>query len=120
SVFSLDCDIMRVRLGDGVGGDSSRNLVNVHECWHRRAWSGGNLSGGEPILNVDLGRTTQCLVNDAVSFGQAKQGGQLLLARISVENELQSYLLETDRHILGNPQGAAEVQVAFGTNRCIP
>src|SRR5438105_5619855 len=120
AVFSIDRDSMGVRLGHIVGGDSSRNLVNVHVCWHRIARSAGNLSRREPILNVDLGRTTQSLVNDAVSFGQAQQGRQLLFARIGVEIELQSYLLETDRHFLGHSQGAAEVEVAFGTYSCIP
>jgi hypothetical protein len=44
----------------------------------------------------------------------------LLFARIGVEIELQSYLLKTDRHFLGHSQGAAKVEVAFGTHRCIP
>ena len=44
AVFSLDRDIMGVRLGHFFGSDSSRNLVNVHVCWHRIARSGGNLS----------------------------------------------------------------------------
>jgi hypothetical protein len=44
----------------------------------------------------------------------------LLFARISIEIELQSYLLETDRHFLGYSQGAAKVEVAFGTHCCIP
>src|SRR5205814_8832368 len=82
-------------------------------------WSGGNLSRCEPILNVDLGRPTQCLVNNTVVFGQAKHGSQLLFARIGVEIELQSYLLETHRHIPGHSQGAAKVQVAFGADCCI-
>src|SRR5206468_10902822 len=71
TVFPLDFDVLGVSLGHFFGGDSSRNLVNVHVCWHRIVWSGGNLSRRDPILNVDLGRTTQCLVNNAVSFRQA-------------------------------------------------
>jgi hypothetical protein len=44
TVFPLDGDIVGVCLGHLFGGDSSRNLVNVHVCWHRIARSGGNLS----------------------------------------------------------------------------
>jgi len=52
------------------------------------------------MQNVDLGRVTKRLVNDAITFGQTKQRSELFLARISIQIDMQSNLLEADRDIL--------------------
>ena len=54
------------------------------------------------MQDANRGRVTERLVNNAVSLGQTKQCGELLFAGVGVQVEMQSNLLETNRHIFGN------------------
>ncbi len=71
------------------------------------------------MRNVDLHRMIKRLVNDAITFCQTKQGSELFFAGVSIQIELQTNLLEADRHILGDPESAAKIEIAFGANRCV-
>lgn len=70
--------------------------------------------------NVDFGRLIKRLVNDTIPFCQTEQRGELLFARVSVQIELQSNPLEPDSNIFGHSQSAAEVEITFSTNGCVP
>lgn len=50
----------------------------------------------------------------AIAFGQTDQGVDFFLGGIRVESEAQANLLEADWDFLGDTQGAAEVESAFG------
>jgi hypothetical protein len=69
------------------------------------------------MQNADLGGVPERLVNDAVSFSQTKQRGELFFARIGIQIELQSNLLEADWHVFGNAEGAAEIEIALRSKR---
>ncbi len=71
------------------------------------------------MQNVDLGRVTQCLVNDAISLSQMQQRSELLLGGVSVQIEMQSNLLESDGHVFRNSECATKIEIAFGSNRCV-
>src|SRR6266581_2944112 len=58
----------------------------------------------------------ECLVNDAIPFGESKQGGQLFLAGVGVQIEAQSDLLKTDRNFFGDGESSAKIEIAFGPN----
>jgi iron complex outermembrane receptor protein len=68
----------------------------------------------------DFGERGDTPLTPRHSFGLVGMWEKEKIARIGVEIELQSYLLETDRHILRYSQRAAKIQVAFGTHCCIP
>jgi hypothetical protein len=69
---------------------------------------------------LDRGPTLNCLVNDAIALSQFQQLIELLLAYVGVDGEAQTYAGETDRHVLGDPEGAAKIEVAFGRHGCVP
>jgi len=69
------------------------------------------------MQNADVGRVTQRLINHAVAFGQSNQGGDLIFAGVSIQIELQSNLLKTDRHIFGDAESTTKIEIAFSTNR---
>ena len=71
------------------------------------------------MRNIDLGRMIKRLVNDAIPFRQAKQGSELLFAGVSIQIELQTNLLESDRDIFGHSQSAAKIEIAFSANCCV-
>ena len=70
------------------------------------------------MQNANRGRVTQCLVNDAIALGQTKQCGELLLAGVSIHIEMQSNLLEADRHIFGNAECTTKIKVTLRANCC--
>ena len=61
----------------------------------------------------------QRLEHDAVPFGEAQKRGKLLLRRVGIERELQSYALEAYRYFLREAQRSAEVEITFSLERGI-
>ena len=59
---------------------------------------------------------TQRLINDAVAFSQTKQCGDLFLAGVGVQIEIQSDLFEPDGDIFGHAERAAKIKIAFRAN----
>ena|SRR6266566_4085485 len=76
-------------------------------------------SGYYTMTDRDLWRLIECLVNDAIAFGQTEQRSELLFGRVSVQIEMQSNLLEADSNVFGHSQSAAKIEVAFRPNRCV-
>ena len=66
--------------------------------------------------NLDLRRSHERLVNDAISLGQAEERTELLFGRVRIQLKLQPNALETYRNILGDTKSTAKIEVAFGTN----
>ena len=62
-------------------------------------------------------RPRERLEHDAVALGQAQERGELVLARVGVELEVQPHVLEADRRLLVDAERAAEVEVALGADR---
>jgi len=54
------------------------------------------------------------LINHAIALREFQELIEFLLRRISVDIERESDLREADRRILGDAEGAAEVEIAFG------
>ena len=69
------------------------------------------------MQNADIGSVTKRLVNDAIPFGQTKQCGELVFAGVSIQIEMQSNLLKTNRCVFGDPQGTTKIEIAFSANR---
>ncbi len=70
------------------------------------------------MQDANRGRVAQRLVNNAISLGQTKQGGELFFAGIGVQIEMQSNLLEPGRHIFGNTKRTTKIEIALRSNRC--
>ena len=68
------------------------------------------------MQNADLGRVAQRLINNAIALGQTKQRSELLFGSISVHIEMQSNLLEADRHILGHAKRTTKIEIALRAN----
>ncbi len=68
------------------------------------------------MRNRDVRRPIQCLINDAITFGQSNQVGALLFAGVGVQIEMQSNFLEANGHIFGNAERSAKIEIAFGAN----
>src|SRR5207248_3272307 len=60
------------------------------------------------------------LVHHAIPLGQAQQCGELIFGSVALEHDLQTYILEADRHFLGQTERASEIEIAFGAQRRIP
>src|SRR5206468_12992272 len=75
-----------------------------------------NLLRYDVMQDADVGRMTQRLVNNAVALGQTKQRSELLFGSISVHIEMQSNLLEADRHIFGDAKRTTKVEIALRAN----
>src|ERR1700719_3228486 len=73
-----------------------------------------NLLRCDAMGDVDLGRVSQCLVNDTVPFGQTKKRGDLFFGRVSIQLEMQADLVETNRDFFGNGQSSPEIEIALG------
>src|SRR5580693_7357019 len=56
------------------------------------------------------------LVDDAVALGELEELIELLLARVGVDRKGEPDLREADRGILGDAEGAAEIEIALGRN----
>src|SRR4249919_2566787 len=65
-------------------------------------------------LHVDRRPALDCLINDAIPLGELKKLIELVLRGIGVEIEAQPDLRKTNRCILGNAEGAAEIEITFG------
>ena len=70
--------------------------------------------------NVDFGRVIKRLVNDAITFRETEQRGQLFFVGVCVQIKAQSNSLKTNGDIFGHSQGAAKVEVALSSNRPVP
>src|SRR5690242_7189330 len=68
AIFALHFGIMLVSLSHIRFSNSAGNFVNVDVFWHRITPSRRILSRGKLRLNVDLSRTVQCLINNAVAL----------------------------------------------------
>ena len=68
------------------------------------------------MQDVDLGWMTQRLVNNAISFRQAKQRSELLLGSIGIQIKIQANLPEADRHVLGYTKRTTKVEIALRAN----
>jgi hypothetical protein len=66
--------------------------------------------------NFDVGKVTQSLVYNAISFRQPKQCRDLFVARVSIEIEMQSNFLKTHRDVFGNAERPAKIKIAFRAN----
>ena len=69
------------------------------------------------MQNADVGRVTKGLINHAVAFGQTNQSRDLIFAGVSIQIDVQTNLLEPDRHVFGNAEGATKIEIAFCSNR---
>ena len=69
--------------------------------------------------DVDLRRSRERLINNAIAFGKFKQRGQLFFARIGIEIEMQSDFLKADRRFFGNGECASKIEIALGANGCV-
>src|SRR5206468_9444708 len=69
------------------------------------------------MQDADVGRMTQCLVNNAVALRQTKQRSELLFGSISVHIEMQSNLLEANRDVSGNAERTTKIKIALRSNR---
>jgi hypothetical protein len=53
------------------------------------------------------------LVDDAVAFGEPHEGGDRVRIGVGFEIETQADGFETDGHLRGHPEGAAEIEIAL-------
>src|ERR1051326_7297719 len=77
--------------------------------------SGGTWSPGN--ARPQLGRMAQALQHDAIALGQLQEAVDAVLRLVGVEREGQADRTKTDGGGAGDPQCAAEIEIAFGTDR---
>ena len=68
------------------------------------------------MQNGDLRRLTQRLINNAIAFSQTYQCGELFLAGVCIQIEMQSNLFEPDGYIFGDAERPAKIEIALRTN----
>ena len=56
------------------------------------------------------------LIDDAITFGQSQEGGELFFGRIGVQIKAQSDLLKADWNFFGHGESSAKIEIAFGPN----
>src|SRR5438874_9297984 len=103
-----------------IGGVSFRdifrsrpvNLVDIHVQRHIDS----NLARNETMQQIDFGRMSKRLVNDAISLCQTKEGSDLIFAGVGVQIELQANLLESDWHILRDAKRATKIEIALSAD----
>src|SRR6478735_4792292 len=115
--------------GCGVGCSLSCKGWPQTQTWNMRIWTLSRIFVGasEPQsaalvttglnalhLHVDRRPALDCLINDAIPLGELKKLIELVLRGIGVEIEAQPDLRKTNRCILGNAEGAAEIEITFG------
>src|SRR6478752_2800284 len=115
--------------GCGVGCSLSCKGWPQTQTWNMRIWTLSRIFVGAsepqsaaPVttwlnalhLHVDRRPALDSLINDAIPLGELKKLIELVLRGIGIEIEAQPDLRETNRCILGNAEGAAEIEIAFG------
>src|SRR5207253_8554420 len=71
------------------------------------------------MCDIDFGRPSEGLINNAIALRQTNQLSQLLFIGVSVQIEVQSNLLESDGNIFGDSQSAAKVEITLGADDCV-
>ena len=57
------------------------------------------------------------LVYDAIALGRAQERRELVVGGIGIERDAEPDALRANRYVLGNPERAPKVEVAFGVQR---
>ena len=66
-----------------------------------------------------FGGLAQCLIDDAIALCQTNECTQLVGRRVGVEGKVQANPLKSNRHLLGDTQRAAKIEIAFGTDHAV-
>jgi len=69
------------------------------------------------MRNIDLGRLTQCLINNAITLRQTQQCGELFFVRISIQIEMQSNVFEPNWYLFGDAERTAKIEIALCADR---
>src|SRR5262245_4398005 len=64
-------------------------------------------------LHIDRRPALERLVHHAITLGELEKRIELVLRRVSCDIETQPDLCKADRRVLGDPQRAAKIEIAF-------
>jgi len=73
----------------------------------------------DAVGDTHFRRLAERLIDDAVSLGEAEQGGELFFRRICRELEEKPDALNPDGGVFRDAERASEIQVAFRTDRTV-
>jgi len=62
-------------------------------------------------------RLAQGLIDDAIALGQANKRTQLIFRCVGLQVEVKADALKSNWRVLGDTQGPAKIEIAFGSNR---